>query len=1134
MLLRPGLVCLFILYLSTTSHGQSSCVNIAPVSPVCQGGSTLLQATLQPGCINGSNSYTFEVQSTYSPEPFTGGTAIDPSFTNCTSQNWGSHDDCWAGPFDIGFQFCFFNRLYSQFWVGSNGWVSFSGPPNTPTASWCAFTSQPLPNQNTSAPKNAIFAPWEDWLPTYPNPATTQNVFYYMSGTVPNRKLVVYWLNCRLYACSNTATIQGTFQIVLNEQGGVIDNHIQDKPACSNYNATQGVQNNDGTIAFWATGRNNTQWTATNESTRFVPSGITWYTSTYPGGTIAGYGAQITVTPPVTTTYYCEVETCNFATEVQAITVTVLPHPSITGPAGVCDGSSTTYTTESGMNSYVWAVTGGTITSGGNGSNTVTVLWNVATGLHNLTVNYNDPVTACVGITPTVYPVTYHIPAPIILSGGTDPCENAAGNVYTTMPGNTGYSWNVSINGTITTGGNSTDNSVTVTWTNSIPGQVSVNYADANGCISASAGIVQVAPFATPLLTIPTQKTCTGQSINISLTSSNPDPRVSFSWPAPVCNNIASGCPATGGSGKTISLNPVLGASSPGSVIYTVTPILMDCTGPPTQLTVNVNPPPLPAINGNQTVCSNFTEYTYTTGPGMMNYTWSVTGGIITSGSSGSSPTIMWTSAGSQAVTVSYTDPATNCTGSSLSYPVFVNDPPVPVISANPAVPVSPCGNTQVTYSIGAPQPNHSYQWTISGGTPLSGNSSSIAVSWGNTNPVSVNVVESITLAPGLVCSVPATKAVTLNLIPDLSGPIAGPSVICQGLTKTFSVNPIPNSDSYTWWYVAPTGVSVVNSGSSADLTFGSTSSSGSVFVQGNKTNCASGPASSPHSITVHSFPFVALSACNDPVTTTTSKPFTIKGGVPPTGQYYIDGVHAIGATVTPSLLSAGIHQITYSVTDLNNCSNTATSVPLTVIAGSPAGTCAQLFSDPRDNHAYPAFLLGGRCWMLSNLSYGTATSDMLPQTDNCIPQKYCLASDANCLTYGGLYQWEELMQYQPDASVSVHGICPPEWHIPDQSEWQNLIDAVSSMTAGDGIAGSYLKDPNISLGFNALTSGIFYMNNIWAFISGNPTATMFWTSTTDGSTRAIARGLNSLNYSVSFYPSSRTNAFTVRCVKDY
>ena len=156
-----------------------------------------------------------------------------------------------------------------------------------------------------------------------------------------------------------------------------------------------------------------------------------------------------------------------------------------------------------------------------------------------------------------------------------------------------------------------------------------------------------------------------------------------------------------------------------------------------------------------------------------------------------------------------------------------------------------------------------------------------------------------------------------------------------------------------------------------------------------------------------------------------------------------------------------------------------------------------------------------------------------MPQTDNCINEKYCLPSDATCSTYGGLYQWDELMAY---ASTSANqGLCPPEWHIPTESEWQTMINAVVSGVTPpvDGYGGSFLKDTFLNPGFKALTEGIYYLNNNWAFTSGTLTGTMFWTSANSGTDRGVARGVNLINPSVSKYPGSRGNAFSIRCVKD-
>jgi uncharacterized protein (TIGR02145 family) len=121
-------------------------------------------------------------------------------------------------------------------------------------------------------------------------------------------------------------------------------------------------------------------------------------------------------------------------------------------------------------------------------------------------------------------------------------------------------------------------------------------------------------------------------------------------------------------------------------------------------------------------------------------------------------------------------------------------------------------------------------------------------------------------------------------------------------------------------------------------------------------------------------------------------------------------------------------------------------------------------------------------------------------------------------------------MQYQvPSAGQTVQGLCPPEWHVPTAAEWQALIDVVASMSPGDGVGGDYLEYTN---GFHALTNGTYYQNNTWSFTTGSPVASMFWTATLAGG-KAVARGLNTINPSVSVYESSKANAFPVRCVKD-
>jgi uncharacterized protein (TIGR02145 family) len=81
---------------------------------------------------------------------------------------------------------------------------------------------------------------------------------------------------------------------------------------------------------------------------------------------------------------------------------------------------------------------------------------------------------------------------------------------------------------------------------------------------------------------------------------------------------------------------------------------------------------------------------------------------------------------------------------------------------------------------------------------------------------------------------------------------------------------------------------------------------------------------------------------------------------------------------------------------------------------------------------------LGTQCWMKENMNVGTLINASTAQSDNSLTEKYCYDNNPNnCNTYGGLYQWNEMMQYT--TTESTQGICPAGFHIPSDSEWKTL-----------------------------------------------------------------------------------------------
>ena len=111
-------------------------------------------------------------------------------------------DDSQSGVYNIGFTFCFYGQTYTQFRVGSNGWVSLGAGAQHGT-----FTSAAIPNVGFNIPKNCIMGPWQDW-----NPGVGGQIRYQTQGTAPCRKLVVSWTGVPMFSCTN---LQGTFHIVL-------------------------------------------------------------------------------------------------------------------------------------------------------------------------------------------------------------------------------------------------------------------------------------------------------------------------------------------------------------------------------------------------------------------------------------------------------------------------------------------------------------------------------------------------------------------------------------------------------------------------------------------------------------------------------------------------------------------------------------------------------------------------------------------------------------------------------------------------------------------------------------------------------------------------------------------------------
>ncbi len=255
-------------------------------------------------------------------------------------------------------------------------------------------------------------------------------------------------------------------------------------------------------------------------------------------------------------------------------------------------------------------------------------------------------------------------------------------------------------------------------------------------------------------------------------------------------------------------------------------------------------------------------------------------------------------------------------------------------------------------------------------------------------------------------------------------------------------------------------------------------------------------------------------------------------------------------------------------ITCLNGgvCSNGICNCPEGFVGIYCQTVCDSILIDPRDGQSYPTVQIGGMCWMAKNLNIGTMINsahhdnlgldldeiidicegDIHPHnsSNNGIIEKYCYDNDStHCETYGGFYQWDEMMAYS--TTPGTQGICPPGWHVPTDDEWKQLEMALGMSQAaadstkwrgtdqGDQLKNLWYCHGGINCGtsnFNALVGGYRSLSGRF-FFRGHDS--LFWSSSESSGCLAWARDLLS-NFSQTYrYSYGKFGGRSCRCVKD-
>ena len=188
------------------------------------------------------------------------------------------------------------------------------------------------------------------------------------------------------------------------------------------------------------------------------------------------------------------------------------------------------------------------------------------------------------------------------------------------------------------------------------------------------------------------------------------------------------------------------------------------------------------------------------------------------------------------------------------------------------------------------------------------------------------------------------------------------------------------------------------------------------------------------------------------------------------------------------------------------------------------------------EGQVYNTLLIGNQCWLKENLNVGVMINGSENMSDNGVIEKYCYNDDpANCEIYGGLYQWNEVMEYT--TAQGVQSICPSGWHLPTDGEWTVLTDFLG----GESVAGGKMKEtgtihwqsPNTGATneswFTALPAG---HRASGVYFGGLGTNGYFWTST-EYSSQAWYRELGHNTYDVTRHQYNKEGGFSTRCLQD-
>ncbi len=128
----------------------------------------------------------------------------------------GLQDDNFVGPFNLNYDFQFYGQSFNQFYIGSNGYISFS-------PFLLSYSSTPFPSIPSSDSKDGFIAPFLADL-TFTGINNIGKVFY----LADENNLIVSFIDAPLYNQSNGFEGRNTFQLIIDKnENKIIFNYLK-------------------------------------------------------------------------------------------------------------------------------------------------------------------------------------------------------------------------------------------------------------------------------------------------------------------------------------------------------------------------------------------------------------------------------------------------------------------------------------------------------------------------------------------------------------------------------------------------------------------------------------------------------------------------------------------------------------------------------------------------------------------------------------------------------------------------------------------------------------------------------------------------------------------------------------------